>query len=146
MIRVWKVDVKSPNVLIVDASGHIRRLVATLLTALGVRHCAEARDVAQAVAQTIKHQPGLIILGLGSDSTEALLFVHRLRRGEFGKAGIPVLGISSSTHHAVLEMAWEAGIDDVVGKPISAIELMQRAGALLISTENQQDPARSAAE
>ncbi len=140
------VEAKSPNVLIVDASGHIRRLVATLLAALGVRHCAEARDVSQAVAQTIKHQPELIILGLGSDSTEALLFVHRLRRGEFGKATIPVLGISTSTHHAVLEMAWEAGIDEVVGKPISAIELMQRAGALLAPPERQQDPSRSAAE
>jgi len=140
------VEAKSTNVLIVDSSGHIRRLVGTLMAALGVRNCAEARDVAQAVAQTIKHQPELIVLGLGSDATEALLFVHRLRRAEFGKATIPVLGISASTHHAMLEMAWEAGIDDVVGKPISAIELMQRAGALLVPPENQQPQSRSAAE
>lgn len=137
---------KSPKVLIVDSSGHIRRLVATLMAALGVRNCAEARDVTQAVAQTIKHQPDLIILGLGSDATEALLFVHRLRRAEFGKTSIPVLGISASTHHAVLEIAWEAGIDDVIGKPISAIELMQRAGALLGTAESPRTASRSAAE
>lgn len=143
-------DAKSTNVLIVDPSGHIRRLVATLMAALGVRDCAEARNVAQAVAQTIKHQPDLIILGLGGDATEALLFVHRLRRAEFGLATIPVLGISASTHHAMLEMAWEAGIDEVVGKPISAIDLMQRAGALLAPSEGRHAPphipSRSAAE
>lgn len=139
-------EAKSAKVLIVDSSGHIRRLVATLMAALGIRTCAEARDVGQAVAQTIKHQPDLIILGLGADSTEALLFVHRLRRAEFGNKAVPVLGISAITHHALLEMAWEAGVDDVVGKPISAIELMQRAGALLVPPERQQSPSRSAAE
>ncbi|MCA1909996.1 MAG: response regulator [Magnetospirillum sp.] len=143
-------EARRANVLIVDSSGHIRRLVATLMAALGAADCAEARNVAQAVAQTIKHQPDLIILGLGSDATEALLFVHRLRRAEFGVATTPVLGISASTHHTMLEMAWEAGIDEVVGKPISAIDLMQRAGALLASSDGrrpaQHIPSRSAAE
>ena len=141
-----RVEGSDANVLVIDASAHIRRLVTTLLGALGVRSCSEARGTVQAVAQVIKHQPDLIVLDLGGDATESLLFVHRLRRGEFGDRTLPVLGVSPSTHHAVLELAWEAGVNDVIGKPISAIEVIQRAGALLEERGKHDGSARAAAE
>lgn len=136
-----RVEANPARVLVIDPSAHIRRLVITLMAALGVKACEEARDTIQAAAKISKDLPDLIILDLGGEATEALLFVHRLRRGEFGQSHPPVLGMSPSGHHAMLELAWEAGIDDVIGKPISAIELIQRAGALLsVAT------SRSAAE
>lgn len=141
-----RVEGNSASVLIIDPSAHMRRLVATLMSALDIRGCAEARGIVQAGPQVMKHQPDLIVLDLGGDATEALLFVHRLRRGEFGERSAPVLGISPSTHHAMLELAWEAGINDVVGKPISAIEVIQRAGALLAERGKRSGQSRSAAE
>jgi CheY-like chemotaxis protein len=119
------------RVMVVDASQHIRRLLRTLLGALEIHEVSEARDSDQASAQMAQARPDLIILDLPRDTTGPLLFVHRLRRGEFGAARIPVLALSASTHHAVLETAWETGIDDVIAKPLSAIDIIQRAGRLL---------------
>jgi CheY-like chemotaxis protein len=119
------------RVLIVDANAHIRRLIATLLGALSIKDVQEARNPAAAVSLMAENPPHLIITDLAADATETVLFVHRIRRGELVDARTPVLALAGSTHHAVLEQARAAGIDDVIAKPISAIEVIQRASDLL---------------
>lgn len=119
------------RVLVIDANAHIRRLIATLLGALAVRDVAQARSPQAAVPMMLDKTPDLVIVDWNADPTEALLFVHRLRRGELGDRRLPILALSQSTHHAVLEQAWEAGIDEVIAKPISAIELIHRAGEMI---------------
>lgn len=141
-----RVNGNKARVLVIDASAHMRRLVITLMAALGIRSCEEARTTVLAVPLILKNLPDLIVIDLGGDATEAMLFVHRLRRGEFGDRHTPVLGISPSNHHAMLELAWESGVSEVITKPISAIEVIQRAGALLAETTRRGDGSRSAAE
>lgn len=143
-----RVDGSKARVLVIHPSAHMRRLIITLMAALGVKSCEEARSTVQAIPLVLKNLPNLIVIDLGGDSTEALLFAHRLRRGEFGQTDTSVLGISPSSHHAMLELAWEAGISDMVPTPISAIEIIQRAGAL-IEESHRRKPlggTRSAAE
>jgi CheY-like chemotaxis protein len=120
-----------PRVAVVDANAHIRRLIVTLLGALTVRDTVEARTPTAATAQLLKKPVDLVILDWNGDETEVVLFVHRLRRGEFGHPDTPVLALSTSTHHAVLERAYESGIDDVIAKPVSALDVIQRSGALI---------------
>ncbi len=131
------------RVLVVDANAHIRRLIATLLGALSVKDVREARCPAAAVPLMLEQPPDLIIADFAGDTTETVLFVHRIRRGELVDARTPVLALAGSTHHAVLEQAWEAGIDDVIAKPISAIEVIQRA-AHLLETSLRRQPALQA--
>lgn len=119
------------RVLVIDANAHIRRLIATLLGALQVDDVAQARTPEAALPHLLDKAPNLIILDWCNDTTDALLFLHRLRRGELADRRTPVLALSPSTHHAVLEQAWEAGIDEVIAKPISAVDLIQRAGELI---------------
>ncbi|MBF0324039.1 MAG: response regulator [Alphaproteobacteria bacterium] len=138
------VEERSRRVLVIDSSQHIRRLFVTLLAAVEVKDVAEARTPNQAVARLTGNDIDLIILDLPRDSTEALLFVHRLRKGEFGDARLPVLALSATTHHAVLETAWEAGIDDVIAKPLSAIDIIHRAGWLLENREDNTAIAKAA--
>ncbi|KAF0224039.1 MAG: response [Rhodospirillaceae bacterium] len=143
-----RVDGSKARVLVIHPSAHMRRLIVTLMAALGIKSCEEARSVVQAVPLVLKTPPDLIVIDLGGDSTEALLFAHRLRRGEFGQTDTSILGISPSTHHAILEVAWEAGINDMVSTPISAIEIIQRAGALIEESHRRKPVGRprSAAE
>lgn len=124
-------DTDAVRVLIVDASAHIRRLIATLLTAVPVTEVVEARNPAAAVPVMLARPPHLIVADFAGDAIDVLLFVHRIRRGELIDPATPVLAVADSTHHAVLERAWEAGIDDVIAKPISAIEVIERAAHLL---------------
>lgn len=124
-------DGRGAKVLVIDGSAHIRRLITTLLRALAVTDVDEARNAAAAVPLIRRHAPDLIIADWSTDSTDLVLFAHRLRRGEFGDPRIPILATAVSTHHAILARAMEAGIDDVIAKPLSAIDVIHRAGALI---------------
>lgn len=119
------------RVLVIDPNAHMRRLIVTLLSALSVRDMVEARTPEAGVPAVLHRTPDLIILDFTGDITESLLFAHRLRRGEFGDARVPVLALAESGHHALLEQAREAGIDEVIAKPLSAIEMIERAAHLL---------------
>ena len=133
--------VRGARVLIVDANAHIRRLIATLLGAVGITDLVEARTPMAAVPLMLEQPPDLVIIDWTTDPTEVLLFIHRLRHGELAGSRTQVLALASSTHHAVLERAWQAGIDDVIAKPMSAIELIQRSSALLASARRSEPPA-----
>lgn len=133
-------EITNLRVLIVDANAHIRRLITTLLGALSIKDVHEARNPAAAVPLMLAKPPHLIIADFAGDATELVLFVHRIRRGELVDKRTPVLALAGTTHHAVLEQAWEAGIDDVIAKPISAIEVIQRA-AHLLEAVLRRDPA-----
>ncbi|NFV81808.1 response regulator [Magnetospirillum aberrantis] len=119
------------RVLVVDANAHIRRLIATLLGALSIKDVHEARNPAAAMPLIQDNPPHLIIADMTGDATETVLFIHRIRRGELLDARTPVLGLAASSHHAVLEQAREAGVDEIIAKPLSAIEVIQSAGSLL---------------
>jgi DNA-binding response OmpR family regulator len=119
-----------PKVLVIDPSAHIRRLIATLMMAVPVTQVAQCRTAEAADAMAMDGVQ-LVILDWTGDAIDQTLFVHRLRRGEFGDATVPVLALSPSSHHAVLERAWDNGVDEVVAKPISAMELIERTRLML---------------
>lgn len=118
-------------VLIIEPNAHMRRLIGTLMGALPAVDLVEARTPHQAAALVVECTPRLVIMDWSGDQTEGLLFVHRLRRGEIGRSSVPVLALSSSVHHAVLEAAVDGGIDEVIAKPISAVEIIERAASLI---------------
>jgi two-component system, OmpR family, phosphate regulon response regulator PhoB len=118
------------RVLVVDASEHIRRLIATVLEAVGPVQVIGARSSEAAVPLLVRH-PDLVIVDWTADPTGPLLLTHRIRRGGVVDGRIPVLAMASSTHHAVLERAWQAGIDEVIVKPLSAMDVIQRSRTLL---------------
>lgn len=134
------------RVLIIDANAHIRRLIATLLGALAIKDVAEARTPAAAVPLMLDKAPDLIIADWTGDATEVLLFVHRIRRGELVDKRTPVLALAASTHHAILERAFEAGIDDVIAKPLSAVDVIQRSASLINGWRRVDYLAEAAAE
>jgi two-component system, OmpR family, phosphate regulon response regulator PhoB len=140
-----KPDVQGSRVVIIDANAHIRRLIGTLLGALSIEDVIEARTPAAAAPLIQSERPDLIIVDWTNEPAEVSQLVRRLRHGELGDTGVPVLALSGSTHHAVLERAGEVGIDDVLAKPISAAEVIQRAGALIAAHRRLAAMAKSAA-
>ena len=120
------------RVIVVDANAYIRRLVATLLGAIGVHDVAEARTPAAAVPLMLHAPPDLVILDWGVDPTDALLFVHRLRRGELSPATVPVLALANRSGPEVADLARRAGVDEIVVKPLSAMALIRHVSALLL--------------
>ncbi|BAE49363.1 Response regulator consisting of a CheY-like receiver domain and a winged-helix DNA-binding domain [Paramagnetospirillum magneticum AMB-1] len=106
----------------------------------------EARTPQQAGPLMAEHAPHLVIMDWSDDPTEGVLFLHRLRRGEIGRADVPVLAISPTLHHAVLESAVETGIDEIIAKPISAVEIIARATDLIEQDRRRTESTEQAAE
>jgi CheY-like chemotaxis protein len=134
------------RVVLIGANAHIRRLIATVLQAVPVGQVIEARSTTAAMPLMESGNPHLVIMDWTDDPTEGLLFVHRLRRGELGRANTPVMALYDSLHHAVLEQASEAGIDEVIAKPISAIEVITCSANLIELGRRNQGTSRRAAE
>lgn len=118
-------------IIIIDANAHMRRLIGTVLGALPRANIVEARSPGAARPLMVEHQPHLVIMDWSGDHIDGVLFVHHLRRGEIGRPNVPVLALSRSLHHAVLEHALDSGIDEVIAKPISAMEVIDRAATLI---------------
>ena len=133
-------------VLIIEPNAHMRRLIGTLMGAVPAHELVEARTPHQAAALVAERTPHLVIMDWSDDPTEGVLFLHRLRRGEIGRADVPVLAITTTLHHAVLESAVESGIDDIIAKPISAVEIIARATELIEQDRRRTESAEQAAE
>lgn len=133
-------------VLIIEPNAHMRRLIGTLMGAVPAHEVVEARTPQQGAALAMEHSPHLVIMDWSDDPTEGVLFVHRLRRGEIGRTDVPVLAISPSLHHVVLESALATGIDDIVAKPISAVEIITRATELIEIDRRRREQSDVAAE
>ena len=122
-------DFATSSILIIDPNAHMRRLIANLLSCLSIDTLAEARSIS--AISTLKIDPQLIILDWPADPTETILMIHRIRRGDLFDSRVPILALTPHIHHSVLELAWQNKVDEVIAKPISAIELIKRAAALL---------------
>ena len=133
-------------VLIIEPNAHMRRLISTLMSAVPAHQVIEARTPQQGASLAMEHSPHLVIMDWSDDPTEGVLFAHRLRRGEIGRADVPILAISPSLHHAVLESAEGSGIDEIIAKPISAVEIINRATDLIETDRRRRELAELAAE
>jgi len=117
------------RIVVIDANAHIRRLIATLLSALGPVEIVEARTPEIAAARMIEAQPDMVVVDWTGDPTAVTLFIHRIRQGDLVDPRTPVLAMVGPPHNAVLERAWLA--DEIIAKPISAIDLIKRAEGLV---------------
>ncbi len=124
--------------LIIDANEHMRRLIATILRATPVTETIEARTPGAAMPLVAGHDPRLIVMDWSAEATEEILFVHHLRRRELGGHDTPVLALNAVAHHAVLQQAEDCGIDEMIAKPISAVELITRATSLIEAAERRR--------
>ena len=130
-------------IIVIDGNAHMRRLLGTVLGALPGTTVVEARTPGAARSMMVAHQPHLVVMDWSGDHTDGVLFLHHLRRGEIGRHDVPVLALSRFMHHAVLEQALDVGIDEVIAKPISAMEVIERA-ATLIETDRRRSERTAA--
>ena len=132
-------------IMVIDANAHMRRLIGTVLGAVPGAEVVEARSPIAARPLMAERNPNLVIMDWSGDHTDGVLFVHHLRRGDLGRCDVPVLALSATLHHAVLEQAQDVGIDDVIAKPISAVEIIARAEALIQFDRRRGDSSDTAA-
>lgn len=113
-----------PRVLVIDDEVQIRRLLRVTLEGAGYEvHEAEAGQLGLQAAAHIR--PDAILLDLGLPDLDGFAVLKRLR--EWSQTPVIVLTVRDSEEDKV--NALDAGADDYVTKPFSAVELLARLRA-----------------
>lgn len=121
--------------LIVDDQHTMRRIVRSLLSAIGISQVLEAANGQEALDLLVKPEGAsvdLIICDLNMPEMDGLAFCNQLRRTEqLRNRHIPVLILTATRDEMVLEVVRQVGAAGVAHKPISAPELRSHMQNLL---------------
>lgn len=122
------------TILIVDDEPPIRRLLRTSLVSQGFQ-VVEAANGAEALAETERSRPDLVILDLGLPDMDGSEVIRVLRGGA---DAVPILVLSSRADEKGKVEALDLGADDYVTKPFGTAELFARIRAALRHRLQQQ--------
>ena len=116
--------------LVVDDNAHMRVIVVTLLHALGVGEAKQASDGAEARTLLTEWRPDLIVIDQNMRPVCGTEFTRALRRAPDTCFDTPIIMLTAHTERGMVVAARDAGIDEILAKPISAKALMQRLHAV----------------
>jgi len=125
------VDVTKLNILIVEDNVHFRTLVRSILEALGVLNLDEVRDGIEAMEFLMGQSPDLVIVDWKMEGMDGVEFVKKTRTIEGPNRFVPIIMVTGYTETKLRDLAREAGINDFLGKPISAGSLLAHIVALM---------------
>lgn len=130
--QAYKLD--KLNVLIIDDSKHMRQLMRSLLHAFGVGYIQEAIDGREGFIRLTQGGFDLILCDLVMEPVSGLDFVERVRQGKDSPDPfIPIIAVTGFTEQYRVMMARDAGVNEVLAKPISAKELAMRIQSVIES-------------
>jgi two-component system chemotaxis response regulator CheY len=113
----------------------MRRIVRSLLAAIGITHVLEAVNGQEALDLLVGAEGAaidLIICDLNMPQMDGLAFCNQLRRTEQLRARhLPVLILTAERDEMLLEVVRQVGAAGVAHKPISAPELRNHMQHLL---------------
>ncbi len=114
------------QILIIEDEPEIRTVVRVLLEAEGYR-VVEADTAVRAEIEARSHKPDLLLVDLGLPDGDGLKVIRKVRAW----SPVPVIVLSARTMEEQKIAALDAGADDYVTKPFSALELLARVRAAL---------------
>lgn len=125
-------DISKVNVLIVEDNLHFRTLIRTILQALGVENIEESRDGAEALEVLSSFDANLAIIDWKMDGVDGLECVRRIRSEPDDRTKfLPIIMVTGYTEESLAKQARDVGVNDFLGKPISAKSLMSRIVSVL---------------
>src|SRR5690606_30837300 len=126
------VDFPALCVLLVDDNRHTRAVVRTILESLGVTKIREAIDGSDALQKFQLFPADLVICDRVMTPMDGLEFVRRVRHGdESPNPYVPIIMLTAHTELNKIVEARNAGVHEVLAKPISAKSLAERIVAIV---------------
>lgn len=125
-------DGRQMRVLLVEDNEHFRRLIRTVLQALGITQVTEAADGAAGLAALAGCDADLVIVDYRMTPMDGVEFTRRLRTDPASaNPYVPVLMVTGYTEPKLVADARDAGVSEFLAKPISAKTLLSRIVQLL---------------
>lgn len=120
------------KVLIVDDNVPMRTLLVAMLRGFGLRDIGEAADGEHAFRELRTKPYDIVITDLAMPSSSGIELCHALRRSPKSPAPqIPIILVTAHTERDRVLAARDAGVNEVVTKPLSARTLVERLCAVI---------------
>ena len=111
--------------LIVEDNPHMRTLLKTLLHALGVKTVYEAADGDAGLEIMRACKPDFILTDLSMKPVDGLEFTRQVRADK-DNPYVPIIMVTGHTEKARIMAARDAGVTEILAKPITVQNLMRR--------------------
>lgn len=128
-----KLDFANVEIFIVDGDMSARQGVRHILFNAGCRNIRVGDDGKEFIEVLNQYSPDLIVTELRLPDGAATALIRKIRKGELGhNPFVPIILMVAEDEDAkAIRTALDAGIDDVVPKPISNASLMQRINRII---------------
>jgi two-component system, chemotaxis family, chemotaxis protein CheY len=113
--------------LIVEDNPHMRTLLKTLLNAIGIRRVYQAVDGAVGLSVLRECNPDFVLTDLSMKPMDGIEFTHHVRNGHDSRNPyVPIVMVTGHTERQRILAARDAGVTEILAKPITAQNLMRR--------------------
>ena len=118
--------------LVVEDNVHMRTLLRSLLTALGMKHVYEAANGIDALELLRERRPDLVLSDLTMKPMDGIAFTRQVRLSEDSpNPYVPIIMITGHTERHKVEAARDAGVTEFLAKPITAQNLFLRIAEIV---------------
>ncbi len=120
------------GVLIVEDTIFMANMLRGILTGLGVRNIVSARSGEAALSALMGGKIDLAIMDDLEPPLDGLSVVRAIRTAEEDRvAGIPVIYVTNNRERNAIINARDSGVTEILSKPFSAQQLIERIEAVL---------------
>lgn len=132
LTRLLQPQIEALRVLVVDDDQYMRKVVRTMLAAIGVRTVFEAPDGIAGLEALRQHNPDLVIVDWEMPMIDGSQFVRMVRSpGEFPVPDVPIIMLSGHGDRWRVVEAARIGAHEYLLKPVSTKSLLDRIVAIL---------------
>jgi CheY-like chemotaxis protein len=118
--------------LVVEDNLHMRALLRSLLKVTGIQHIYEASNGEDGFAELESRRPDFIMTDLNMKPMNGLEFTRRIRTAPNSPSRhIPIIMVTGHTERKYIELARDAGVTEILAKPITARSLYARLGEIV---------------
>jgi len=120
------------RVLLVDDNQHIRAIVATVLTGVGVKHVREARDGGDALRALREWPADVAIVDFQMEPVDGVEFTRMVRNSPDSRNPyLPIVMMTGHSEKSRVVEARDAGVTEFVAKPLTAKSVLERLQAVI---------------
>lgn len=132
IVRMLQPRIEALKVLVIDDDHYMRKVVRTMLTAIGVKTIYEASDGISGLESIKLNDPGLVIVDWEMPLIDGAQFVRLVRSpGEFPMPDVPIIMLSGHGDRWRVVEAARIGAHEYLLKPVSTKALLDRIVAII---------------
>jgi two-component system chemotaxis response regulator CheY len=128
------VDFSRLSFLVIDDNTHMRQILRTLLHGFGARNVHEAPDGATGLDAYVHYAPDIVILDWSMPIFDGLELTQMIRQPDaMINPCVPIILITGHTEQHRIMAARNAGVTEILAKPVSAKGLYQRIANVVLN-------------